>query len=61
MSTLLTLSQVEAELSLSRSTLLRAIQRGDLRVIRVGRAVRIPATELDRFIRERQAEAAAAR
>ena len=59
MSTLLTLSEVEAELKLSRSTLLRAIGRGDLKPIRIGRAVRIPSTEVDRFVRERQAEAAA--
>ncbi len=39
---------------LSRWTLLRAQERGDLAAIRVGRSVRFDVNDLDRFMAERK-------
>jgi excisionase family DNA binding protein len=41
------------ELALGRSTVYLLIGRGDLRTVRVGKAVRVPAEELERFIASR--------
>ena len=56
MSALYTLEDLGSELKLSRSTLLRAIARGDLRVVRIGRSVRVTADEVARYVQERVAE-----
>lgn len=48
---LLTISEAAELLSLSRATLYRALARGDVRAVHVGRSVRISRTELERFVR----------
>jgi excisionase family DNA binding protein len=47
------------QLGLSRSTLYELVAAGELRVVKIGRAVRIPAAELTDWV-ERQAAAAQA-
>ena len=44
--------QAEQYTGLSRGTLWRAMDRGELRAARVGRAVRFERQELERFMRE---------
>lgn len=51
--TLLTVKEVAGRLSIGRTTVYELIARGDLPAIRIGRARRIPASALDRFIAER--------
>lgn len=46
-------SEAAAQLSLGRSKTWQLVADGELRAIRVGRAVRVPAVELDRFVAER--------
>ncbi len=49
-------------LQLSKSSVVRLVQRGELRVIRpTGRSVRVTEAELNRFVAARQEEAAATR
>lgn len=43
---LLTIPQVVQTTNLSRATIYRAIARGDLRVVHIGRAVRVPRAAL---------------
>ena len=50
---LLRLSEVAARLGLGRSTIYELIQRGELPVIRVGRAVRVPVVALERWVERR--------
>jgi len=38
--------------SISRSTLYRLIQNGRINVVKIGRAVRIPETEIEAFIND---------
>lgn len=52
MSKLLSLSEVCMRASISRSTLYRLIQNGRINVVKIGRAVRIPETEIDAFIND---------
>ncbi len=46
---LTTLSGAAAALHLGLTTIREMVDRGDLRTIRIGRAVRIPVSELDRI------------
>lgn len=57
---LLTIPQAAAQLGLGRSTLYLLIRAGELTPVHVGRAVRIPVCELDRWLAaklEEQADA----
>lgn len=49
---LYTVPQVVYQTSLSRSTIYNEIAAGRLRTVKLGRAVRIPAEELDRWIEQ---------
>lgn len=61
MSRLLRIPEAAAELSIGRSRLYELIAAGELRAVKIGsRGVRIPDAELDRFVRERMADQAAA-
>jgi excisionase family DNA binding protein len=51
-------SEAAEALGLSRAFLYTLIAAGQLRPVRVGRAVRIPRAELERFVRELQEQAA---
>lgn len=54
---LLKVPEVAERLRLSRSLTYELIQRNELRAIRIGRARRVPESEVDRFIAIRMAEA----
>ena len=47
---LLRIDAAADRLSISRATLYRMIQRGEIATIRIGSAVRIPVTALDRWL-----------
>ena len=47
---LLTVTEAAQRLSLGRATTYQLVQRGELPVVRIGRAVRIPARALDAWI-----------
>lgn len=49
---LLTLTEAVEELHLSRWTLRRWIEQGRLRAVRLGKRVLVPASEVDRLVRE---------
>lgn len=54
------ISEIQEHLKLSRSSIARLLASGQLRSIKISeRSRRITEDELERFIRERQAEAAA--
>lgn len=46
------LSYVSERTALSRSTLYRLIERGDLHAVKVGKALRVTDLEINRFIEE---------
>jgi len=53
LSALLTVNQACGQFQISRPTLYQLIHTGELRSVLIGRARRIPATEIDRFIEAR--------
>ena len=53
---LLTVSETADRLSLGKSKTWELIQEGRLHPVRIGRAVRLPASEVDRFVAKLQAE-----
>ena len=58
MQLLLTISAAAERMSLGRSKTYELIQEGLLNPVRIGRAVRIPASEVERFVAKLQAEQA---
>jgi len=50
MSTLISISEVQQMLKVSRSTVIRLIERGEIRCVHIGRAVRIPSEDVDAFV-----------
>ena len=61
MSRLLKIPEAAAELSIGRSRLYELLSAGDIKAVRIGsRGVRVPQSELDRFVTERLAEKPAA-
>jgi len=58
MSRLLKIPEAAAELSIGRSRLYELLQAGELRSVKIGtRGVRVPASELDRFVEGQLREA----
>jgi excisionase family DNA binding protein len=49
-------SEAAARLGIGRSTLYQLIARGEIRVLKIGAATRIPVWELERFVRRLAAE-----
>ena len=56
---LLTDKEAAYRLGVSQSTIWNLIRAGDLRPVRIGRLVRFPVGELERFIAERPSRAVA--
>lgn len=54
MNALVSISEVQRLLDVSRATVNRLLDRGELRRIRIGRAVRIPSEDVDAFLRRLQ-------
>ena len=54
---LLRMPEVATILGIGRSTVYELVQRGDLPAVHVGRAVRIPAAALQRWVEQQTAEA----
>ena len=54
---LLTIPEVAGQLNLGRSLVYLLVMRGEIDSIKVGRARRVPAEALQRFIQEKLAEA----
>jgi len=44
--------ELARRLGVSRDSVIRAIQRGELKIVRFGRRVLIPRSELDRLLRK---------
>jgi excisionase family DNA binding protein len=62
MSRLLRIPEAAAELSIGRSRLYELIAAGELQAVKIGeRGVRVPQSELDRFVAERLTNTSAAR
>ena len=53
---LVRIPEAAERLGLSRSTVYELISAGELRVIRYGRAVRVPVTELTAWVKRRAAD-----
>ena len=49
---LLRIRDVEADLSLGKSKIYDMIGKGELKAVRIGRSVRVPRTEVERFLNE---------
>ena len=56
MQTLLRIRDCVDRLGLGRTKIYELIALGDLRAVHIGRAVRLPASEVDRFIAKLQAD-----
>jgi excisionase family DNA binding protein len=54
---LLTPEQAKERLSVGRSTIYQLIRTGQLRSVRFGRAIRVSESEIERFVREAEAQA----
>ncbi len=54
--TLLRISECQTALGLGRSKVYELVTSGELRAIHIGRAVRIPASEVARFVERLQAD-----
>jgi excisionase family DNA binding protein len=54
---LLTIEQVAERLAVARRTVFRLIERGELRVVRIGRATRIAESDLSEYIERLRNEA----
>ena len=50
MNTLISISEVQQLLNVSRATVNRLFDRGELRRVHIGRAVRIPSEDVDAFM-----------
>lgn len=50
MNTLLSISEAQQRLSVSRSTINRLISKGEITCIHIGRSVRIPAEDIEAFV-----------
>ena len=58
MSRLLKIPEAAAELSIGRSRLYELLQAGEIKAVKIGsRGVRVPASELDRFVEGQLREA----
>lgn len=55
MGTLISISEVQRLLNVSRSTVVRLIDRGEIRCTHIGRAVRIPSEEVEAFVQRLRA------
>jgi excisionase family DNA binding protein len=55
MSALISIAEFQEMVSVSRSTVLRLIERGEIRCVHIGRAVRIPSEDVASFIARLQA------
>ncbi len=58
MQLLLTIPAAAEHMSLGRSKTYELIQEGRLSTVRIGRAIRIPTSEVERFVAQLQAEQA---
>lgn len=58
MPVLLKVKQVDEFYGIPRSTLYEMLARGELKVVRLGRAIRIPRSDLDMWIADRRTSAA---
>ena len=56
MQTLLRIVDCAEKLGLGRTKIYELIALGELRAVHIGRAVRIPASEVERFVEKLQAE-----
>jgi excisionase family DNA binding protein len=50
MNSLISISDVQRLLNVSRSTVTRLIERGEFRCVHIGRAVRIPLEDVEAFV-----------
>ena len=55
MNTLISIFEFQQMLNISRSTVYRLIERGEIGCVRIGRAVRIPSEDVDAFIQRLRA------
>jgi excisionase family DNA binding protein len=55
MTNLISIAEAQERLSLSRSTITRMLDRGEIRRLNFGRAVRIPAEDIDALVQRARA------
>jgi len=56
MNTLISISEVQRLLNVSRSRVNRLLERGELRRVHIGRAVRIPSEEVEALVQRLRTE-----